>query len=162
MFVMRAPSPVSAPKQAGAIEAKATVVPRSLGELLDTVSSILRLYVVFPLQEQVALIAAWIIHTWVFNAFDYTPYLFVFSAANRSGKSRLLEVIQQLAKNPVLTPGSSSAALMRSVDENNPPTMLLDEVDTIYSKKGGDAEAENTRRFLNAGYRRGAKFLRAG
>ena len=49
---------------------------------------------------------------------------------------------------------------MRSVDESNPPTMLLDEVDTIYSNKGGDAEAENTRRFLNAGYKRGAKFLK--
>jgi Protein of unknown function (DUF3631) len=138
---------------------KPVVTSRPLGELLDAICGILRRYVVFPLQEQVAVISAWILHTWVFNAFDYTPYLFVFSAAKRSGKSRVLEVIEQLARNPRLTEGASVAALMRSVDEGNPPTMLLDEVDTIYSKKS-DAEAENTRRFLNAGYRRGANFLR--
>jgi Protein of unknown function (DUF3631) len=158
--------PVSAPKQAAATEAKPAappVKPRPLGELLDAVERFLRNWVVFPLPEQVSVIAAWIVHTWVFEAFDYTPYLFVFSAAKRSGKSRVLEVIEQLAKNPRLTPGASSAALMRSVDESNPPTMLLDEVDTIYGSKGAQqpgTEAENTRRFLNAGYRRGAKFLR--
>jgi hypothetical protein len=35
----------------------------------------------------------------------------------------------------------------------------LDEVDAIYGKKN-DAEAENTHQFLNAGFRRGATFLR--
>jgi Protein of unknown function (DUF3631) len=151
---------VNAPKQAAVTEAKpAPVQPRPLGELLDAVVGILRRYVVFPLQEEATVIAAWIAHTWLFDAFDYTAYLFVFSAAKRSGKSRVLEVIEQLAKNPRLTPGASAAALMRSNDESSPPTMLLDEVDTIYSNKG-DSEAENTRRFLNAGYRRGSKFLR--
>jgi hypothetical protein len=139
---------------------KPVVTSRPLGELLDAIAAILRRYVVFPMPEQVSVIAAWVAHTWVFEAFDYTAYLFVFSAAKRSGKSRVLEVIELVAKNARLTPGASSAALMRSVDESDPPTMLLDEVDTIYSNKGGDAEAENTRRFLNAGYKRGAKFLK--
>jgi Protein of unknown function (DUF3631)/CHC2 zinc finger len=145
--------------QAAAANAAPAVQPRPLGELLDTVCGILRRYVVFPLREQVAVISVWIAHTWAFGAFDYTAYLFVFSATKRSGKSRVLEVIEQLARNPQLTEGSTSAALMRSVDESNLLTILLDEVDTIYKGKG-DAEAENTRRFLNAGYRRGAKFLR--
>jgi hypothetical protein len=141
-------------------EAKtATVQPRPLGELLDAVVAILRRYVVFSLPEQASVIAAWIIHTWLFDAFDYTAYLFVFSAAKRSGKSRVLEVIEQLARKPIKTEGASAAALVRSVGENDPPTMLLDEMDALYSKKT-DTEGENTRRFLNAGYRRGAKFLR--
>jgi len=139
--------------------ANPAVKPRPLGKLLDAITGILRRYVVFPLQEQVTVIAIWIVHTWVFKAFDYTAYLFIFSAAKRSGKSRVLEVIEQLARHPVKTEGPSSASLIRSISESHPPTLLIDEVDTIYGGKG-DGEAENTRRFLNAGYRRGAKFLR--
>ena len=77
----------------------------------------------------------------------------------RSGKTRVLEVLELLCRNPEMTPGASAAALIRSGDEENPPTLLLDEMDTVYSKKN-DTEAENTRRFLNAGYKRGARFLK--
>src|SRR5262245_42949420 len=154
-------APVIAPKQTAAtIEAKpAPVQPRALGELLNAISAILRRYVVFPLQEQANVIALWVVHTWLIDAFDYTPYLNVFAAAKRSGKSRVLEVLELLCRNPELTQSGSSAALIRSIDEAKPPTFLLDEVDGIFGKKN-DAEAENTRRFLNAGFKRGAKFLR--
>jgi hypothetical protein len=138
---------------------KEAVTPRALSALLEAVEGFLRRYVVFQYPEQAEVCALWALHTWAFDAFDYTPYLSVFAAEKRSGKSRLLEVLSLLARNARLTSGSSSAALIRSVDEDNPPTILLDEVDAIYSKKN-DAEAENTRQFLNAGFRRGAKFLR--
>jgi hypothetical protein len=136
-----------------------SVKPRPLGELLDAISAILRRYVVFPLQEQANVVALWVVHTWLIDAFEYTPYLNVFAAAKRSGKSRVLEVLELLCRNPELTQSGSSAALIRSIDEAKPPTFLLDEVDAIFGKKN-DAEAENTRRFLNAGFKRGAKFLR--
>jgi hypothetical protein len=138
---------------------KEAVPPRSLSALLEAVEGFLRRYVVFQYSEQAKVCALWAIHTWAFNAFDYTPYLSVFAVEKRSGKSRLLEVLSLLVCNARLTSGSSSAALIRSVDEDNPTTILLDEVDAVYSKKN-DAEAENTRQFLNAGFRRGAKFLR--
>jgi hypothetical protein len=99
---------------------------------------------VFPLQEQASVIAVWIAHTWVFNAFEYTPYLFVFSAAKRSGKSRVLEVVEQLAKNAELVQSASAASLIRSIDEANPATMLLDEVDALYSRGKNDPEVQNT------------------
>lgn len=137
----------------------APVNPRTLAELLDAVREILRRYVVFQYPEQADACALWVIHTWAFNAFDYTPYLSVFAAEKRSGKSRLLEVLSLLVRNARLTSGSSSAALVRSVDESNPPTILLDEIDAVYGEKN-DGQAENTRQFLNAGFRRGAKFLR--
>jgi hypothetical protein len=130
-----------------------------MAEFLDAIVSTMRRYVVFPMREQAIVIAAWVIHTWLFKAFDYTPYLFVFSASKRAGKSRVLEVIELLVRNPEKTEGANAAALIRSNSEDNPPTMLLDEMDALYSKKN-DAEAENTRRFLNAGYRTGSKFLR--
>jgi Protein of unknown function (DUF3631) len=130
-----------------------------MAELMDAIVGMVRRYVVFPLREQAIVIATWVVHTWLVRAFDYTPYLFVFSASKRSGKSRVLEVIELLARNPEKTEGANAAALIRSNSEDNPPTMLLDEMDALYSKKN-DAEAENTRRFLNAGYRIGSKFLR--
>jgi hypothetical protein len=138
---------------------KNAVTPRPLSELLKAVEDFLRRYVVFQYSEQAEVCALWAVHTWAFNAFDYTAYLSVFAAEKRSGKSRLLEVLGLLVRNARLTSGSSSAALIRSVDEDNPTTILLDEVDAVYSKKN-DAEAESTRQFLNAGFRRGAKFLR--
>jgi hypothetical protein len=131
----------------------------SLIRLLDAVVGILRRYVVFQHPGQAEICALWAVHTWVFNAFEFTPYLWVFATEKRSGKSRLLEVLNLLVRNPRPTSGSTSAALIRSVDENNPPTILLDEVDAVYAKKH-EGEAENTRQFLNAGFRRGAKFLR--
>jgi hypothetical protein len=149
-----------APTNTGKVETtKEAVTTRPLSALLEAVEGFLRRYVVFQSPDQAEACALWAIHTWAFNAFDYTPYLSVFAVEKRSGKSRLLEVLGLLVCNARLTSGSSSAALIRSVDEDKPPTILLDEVDAVYSKKN-DAEAENTRQFLNAGFRRGAKFLR--
>src|SRR5262249_8712087 len=128
---------------------------------LDSIVAVLRRYVVFPLEEQAEVIALWVAHTWTFCAFDYTPYLFVFAAAKRSGKSRVLEVLELLARNAKKTESGSSAALMRIIDDKRPPAFLLDEVDKLYTgKKSSDGEADSTCRFLNAGYRRGSKFLR--
>jgi len=130
-----------------------------LGRLLYGICRFLCRYVTFQCREQPIVIALWIVHTWTIKAFDYTPYLNVFAAAKRSGKSRLLEVLDLVCRNPRLTSGGSSAALIRTINEANPPTILLDEIDAIYAKKN-DGEAESTRQFLNAGFRRGAKFLR--
>lgn len=58
----------------------------------------LRRYVVFQFPEQSILVALWIVHTWLLEAFDYTPYLHVHSAEKRSGRTRLLDVIQLLAR----------------------------------------------------------------
>jgi hypothetical protein len=155
-------APAYVPEQAEATEAKAAPVqPRPLGEILDDVVGFLRRWVVFQFSEQAIVCGLWVLHTWLFRAFDYTPYLWVYAADMRSGKSRLLEVLNLLTPNPCLTESGSSAALVRSINEDEPPTMLLDEIDVLYDNRNkGDAEANNTKRFLNAGYKRGAKFLR--
>jgi Protein of unknown function (DUF3631)/VirE N-terminal domain len=153
-------TPVNTPGEAEATKAKPMcVMSRPLGELLGAICGYLRRYVVFQFPEQPEAIALWTVHTWLFNAFDYTVYLFIYSASMRSGKTRVLEVLELLCCNPEMTPGASAAALIRSGDEENPPTLLLDEMDTVYSKRN-DTEADNTRRFLNAGYKRGAKFMK--
>jgi hypothetical protein len=128
-------APIIAPKKKATVESKLAVVPRPLGELLDAVEGFLRRYVVFAMPEQARLIALWVVHTWLINAFDYTAYLNVFSASKRSGKSRVLEVLELICRNPELTQSGSSAAIIRSIDEGNPMTLLLDEVDGVFSRR---------------------------
>ena len=147
--------------QAKETEASKPLVTPRLAELLDEIVKTLRRYVVFPLPEQPVVISLWVLHTWSFEAFDYTPYLSVWAASKRAGKSRVLDVLELLVKNPIKTESGSSAALIRSINEKNPPTFLLDEVDKLYTgKKSSEGEADSTCRFFNARYRRGAKFLR--
>jgi hypothetical protein len=136
------------------------VVPRPLPEILASIIEILERYVVFLLPEQPAIVALWVVHTWLFAAFDYTPYLFTFSPAIRSGKTRLFEVLSRLCRSTEFTEGATSAALIRLNNEGNPPTFLLDEMDTIYSRRNRGPESENMRAFLNAGFKRGATFVR--
>ena len=137
------------------------VVPRSLPEVLNAIIEVLNRYVVFFLpEEQPIVIALWIAHGWFFQSSDYTPYLFVFSPAIRSGKTRLFEVLNKLCRSPEFVEGATAAALIRLIDEANPPVFLLDECDTIFSRRSRDPEAENMRRFLNAGFKRGATFAR--
>jgi hypothetical protein len=153
-------------KQAVAVAVKPppNVVPRALPEILASIVEILNRYVVFPFpDEQATVVALWVVHTWLFAAFDFTPYLFIYSPAVRSGKTRFFEVLEMICRNTVLCEGATSAALLRIIGEAVPPTFLLDEMDVLYSRKsrgGNSGEAENMRGFLNAGFKRGAKFLR--
>jgi hypothetical protein len=83
-----------------AAPAKATpaVTPRPLGELLNAIIEFLKRYVVFQYPEQTIVCALWAVHTWFFESFDYTPYLHVYSAEKRSGKTRLLDCLALLVK----------------------------------------------------------------
>jgi uncharacterized protein DUF3631 len=134
------------------------VQPRPLGELLDAVSGILCRYVVFPSQEQASVVALWVAHTWTVDAFDFTPYLHVFSTEKRSGKSRLLDVLELLVKAPWRDAGATEAVLFRKI-ERDKPTLLSDEIDTVFHSKKNDG-MENIRRMFNLGFTRGNKVSR--
>src|SRR5215211_50544 len=60
--------------------------------LLDRIVRYLQRYVVLSV-EQADVLALWVQHTHAFEACDTTPYLEVTSAEKRSGKTRLLEVL---------------------------------------------------------------------
>ena len=79
-------------------------------------------------------VTLWVAHTHVFDAFGCTPYLAIASAEKRSGKTRLLEVLELLVREPLPTANISDAALFRVIDERQ-PTLLIDEVDAIFGKK---------------------------
>lgn len=125
--------------------------------LLDRVDDFVDRFVVLPSESARWVIALFVLHTWAFQAAHATPYLVVASAEKRSGKTRLLEVVKLLVREPWYTASTSEAALFRKI-EQSVPTLLLDEVDAIF---GAQRErTEPLRAVLNAGNRRGAKVAR--
>jgi Protein of unknown function (DUF3631) len=127
-------------------------------ELIEAVAAFLRRYVVLS-REQVTTLALWVFHTWAVEAADVTPYIHVSSAEKRSGKTRLLEVLALLVRSPIASANISDAALFRAI-ESRAPTLLFDEIDSVFGPKARDRE--DLRGLLNAGYRRGTPALRMG
>lgn len=128
-------------------------VSTGLSEILTTTIVFVRKYVVVT-NEQAVAIALWAAHTHAIDACDCTPYLQIGSATKRSGKTRLLEVLEPLVAKPWFTGRTSAAALVRKVDAER-PTLLLDESDAAF---GGEKEyAEALRGQLNTGYRKSGK-----
>jgi hypothetical protein len=78
----------------------------------------------------------------------------------RCGKSRLLDLLAALSFNTLVTVNVSSAALVRSIVESDPPTLLVDEADTIFGTKRQAENNEDLRGLLNAGHQRGRPYIR--
>lgn len=115
--------------------------------ILNDVEAFIKRFVVMS-DSQAAASALWILHTYCFKVGIYTPYYAITSAAKRSGKSRLLEVISYVAHRPWMTSGASASSLFREIDQKR-PTLLMDELDTLI--KGNPELAEAVRCVLNAG-----------
>jgi hypothetical protein len=132
-------------------------VPREIAELLDGVEDLIAMYVVLT-DEQRAAVTVWTAHTHAIEAAEATGYLHANSPERESGKSRLLETLEHLVRDPLLTMNTSEAALFRTLAER-PRTLLFDEVDSIFGDKQR-REHEELRALLNAGHRRGATVTR--
>lgn len=127
------------------------------GRLLEEVGAFVRRYVVMS-DEQLAAVVLWTAHAHAVDAAESTPYLAVTSAEKRSGKSRVLELLALLAPKPLAAADVSAAAMFRTIADDR-PTLLLDEVDALFNRKGAD-KVEELRGLLNAGHRRGAEVVR--
>ena len=131
-----------------------------LADLLTQVETFIRRFVVLT-EEQSCAVTLWVAHCWALDAAYSTPYLHVTSAEEESGKTRLLEVLELLVPEPILAADITEAALYRVIDQKI-PTLFLDEVDAVFSKKKDkDGTKDVFRSLLNAGYRRGMKVYRA-
>jgi uncharacterized protein DUF3631 len=137
-----------------------TPAPPQLDALLTDAELFVRRFVVLN-EEQVTAVVLWTAHTWAVAAAHATPYLHATSAEPESGKTRLLEVLRELVKEPIATVNISDAALFRVI-EAKAPTLLFDEVDAIFSEQArARGVREDLRSLLNAGYRRGERVYRA-
>lgn len=130
--------------------------PPGLGTLLDEICAFVRQYISFTSDAQPVVVALWIVHTWFVDAFEFTPYLHIFSPTRQCGKSHLLDCIAKLVRNVLSTVSLTVAALFRTIEQDQ-PTLLIDEVDTVFGKGN---ENEELRAILNAGFERGSKVRR--
>jgi hypothetical protein len=97
----------------------------------------------------------WIAHTHVIAALDFTPRLALLSPVKQCAKTRVLELVARLARRARHSV-SMSAAFMFRVIEDQAPTLLIDEVDTIFGKRAKDEAGEALRGLIDAGFERGA------
>lgn len=133
-----------------------SAAPSTAG-LLVRVGALLERYVVLPSEEARTALALFALHTWAIEAAHTTPYLTIVSAEKQSGKTRLLEVMTLVVREPWHTASTTEAALFRRIEQTT-PTLLLDEIDAVF---GSNTErTEPLRACLNAGNRRGASVAR--
>jgi hypothetical protein len=123
-------------------------------EVLDDVERFIGRFVAFPAVEALEAVTLWVAHTWAIDALDSTPRLSVRSPEKQSGKTRLLELLELLARRARLSVSMTVAYMFRSI-EASCPTLLIDEVDTIFGKRA-EKNHEELRALINAGHRRGA------
>jgi putative DNA primase/helicase len=118
--------------------------------MLDEFIRMLQQYVVIS-QRQADATALWVLHTHAGAAFDVAPYLWLRSAERRSGKTRFVGILRRIVCRPLVVSGINAAALLRLI-ELHAPTVLLDELDTLF--KGDRELAEAVRGILNSGFDR--------
>ncbi|MBN0974258.1 MULTISPECIES: DUF3631 domain-containing protein [unclassified Gordonia (in: high G+C Gram-positive bacteria)] len=126
--------------------------PKAMHRTADEIDTYLRRYCVLGSDHHYAAAVLWALHTHVVECFDTTPRLFLDSAVPGSGKSRVLELLEHLVRDPLNSFSASPAALIRSIDAGA-RTILMDEIDTLYVKSAG---TEDITAVVNAGYKRGA------
>jgi hypothetical protein len=135
------------PEQSGRAPAATT----NGAALLDALLAALTRYVILPTPHAADAVALWIAATHAQPAWAHAPRLVIRAPEKRCGKSRLLDVVEATCHNPFITVNSSPAAVYRSITDD-PPTLLVDEADTLFGPK---AEGnEDLRGLLNAGHQR--------
>jgi hypothetical protein len=124
-------------------------------ELLMNVYEFLGRFVVYPSEAAHIAHTLWIAHSYFMDSWESTPRIAFLSPEPGSGKSRALEVTEPLVLRPVHAVNTTPAYLFRKVsNEAGLPTILYDEIDTVFGPKAKDNE--DIRGMLNAGHRKGA------
>lgn len=99
-------------------------------------------------------VTLWIFHTWLLGHSDVTPYLRILAPEKQSGKTTLMDLIASVTARSLVTMHMTAASMRRALDQDPPPTLLFDEIDPIFQKRGEDTA--ELRAVINGGFRRGA------
>jgi hypothetical protein len=130
--------------------------------LLDEVHDQLTRYVAFPSPEAAVAVTLYAAATHAQDAWEHATRLVIKSPVKRCGKTRLQEVLAELCYRVLKTTNISPAALARSIPEDDPPTIMLDEADSVFAKRKGERSegAEDIRGIINSGHGRGWPYVR--
>ncbi|MEM7272658.1 MAG: DUF3631 domain-containing protein [Actinomycetota bacterium] len=129
-------------------------------DLLHQVEQALRRYVILPSDEATTAVTLWIAASHAAPAWNTAARLVIRAPEKRCGKSRLLDIIEAICHRPIMTVNASPSAIYRLIGsaQGDPPTVLIDEADTIFGDHSGPHE--DLRGLLNAGHQRGRPALR--
>jgi hypothetical protein len=137
-----------------------TSTPRPDGALILTqLHTALTRYVILPSPDAAVGVTLWIAASHAQPAWAHAARLVIRGPEKRCGKSRLLDVIEGTCHAPLITVNASPAAVYRAIGDGTPPTVLVDEADTIFGGKNGEAN-EDLRGLLNAGHQRNRPAIR--
>jgi hypothetical protein len=132
-----------------------------LGELLGDIERHVNRFVALGSRHRSVAIALWLAHVYAIDAAPSAAYLRIKSAAEESGKTTLLEVLEQiLGHRGINTVSISPSVVFRLRDKIGPVALLLDEVDNTLRKRQDDG-ARDLLALVNAGYRRSATVYRS-
>ena len=130
-------------------------------EVLGQVHAAFTEYIVFTSPEAADAVTLYVAATHAQPAWQHATRLVVKSAEKRCGKSRVFDVARELVHRPLPTVNISAAALVRSIDKDDPPTLIWDEADRTFG--GTMAGAESTAvaiGIINAGFARDWPYIR--
>ena len=146
-------APDTVPVDQPAEEAVPDPEPTYGSELLSELRSQIAQFVILPSQQALHAVTLWVAATHLQPAWQHAPRLAVVGPAKRCGKSRLLDVLTETVHEPMLTINTTPAAIFRSITDE-PPTLLVDEADTIFGTPKMAEKNEEMRGLLNAGHQR--------
>lgn len=112
-------------------------------------------YVELP-DGAVSLVVEYVLLTWMFDAFDETPYLAFATADVGRGKSRALETVGALCYRPMFCGGGSTAAATLRLLDMFAGTLVADEFDQAHNTE----LAADLTRILNQGFQRGRPLVK--
>lgn len=121
-------------------------------DVLKEVDDLLKKFVYMG-NSQRLLVSQWVISTWFIDYLDYLPYLLVTSPTKRCGKTKLMRVLSELVRFPVMSGDLTAAATFR-VMAKDCPTLLMDEADRYLNSRLDFAS------ILNCGNSREGRALR--
>jgi hypothetical protein len=137
-----------------------TPVPVDAVALLDSLRSALTRFVILPSDATTDAVVLWIAATHAQPAWAHAPRLVIRAPEKRCGKSRLLDVIEATCHDALITVNASPAAVYRAIGTDDPPTLLVDEADTIFGSRKAAEANEDLRGLLNAGHQRNRPAIR--
>jgi hypothetical protein len=114
--------------------------------LLASLEDWFRRHVVLPAGVPLVL-SLWAINTYLFEVFDFCPYIALVSPVKRCGKTTVLKLLASVTSRPEFTVNITDAALFRLIDARR-PTLLMDEAE--------DLQRSGLRTILNAGFEQAA------
>jgi hypothetical protein len=111
---------------------------RSELELLRGLKNYFAAYIVLP-EPPLVVVAAWVMAGYLMDLWSRFPHLAVTSPEGRCGKTRLLELLEQVCRKSLSVTSISPAGLYRTIEKNR-PTLLLDEAQSLSRRASESTE----------------------